>query len=81
MPMPHEIVSHRKNATAGTEWPQGHVTGAFVSRAASIRHEVKPYRWWRTGLSLAALYGFFIGLPAAGLVWALVKIIREVHGG
>lgn len=60
-----------------TDWPTGHTTGAFVSAAASIRHEVKPYRWHEVSLSILGLYGLFIGLPAAGLAWAVWEIVHR----
>jgi hypothetical protein len=64
------------------DWPEGHTTGAFVSRAASLRHEVKPYRWWdRISPAMLVLWGGFVGVPAGAGVWAVYEVWRRVHGG
>ncbi len=77
------VRSHRQGAPeedVHAEWPEGHVTGAFVSRAASLRHSVQPYSWRdRFSLGMLALWGGFVGLPAAGGAWAAWEIWHRVH--
>jgi hypothetical protein len=67
---------------SGSAWPEGHTTGAFVSAAASIRHEVKPYRWWdRISPAMLVLWGGFVGVPTGAGAWAVYEVWRRVHGG
>jgi hypothetical protein len=60
------------------DWPEGHTTGAFVSAAASTRHEVEPYRWYQVSLSMFVAYGLFIGVPVLSGAWALFVIGQRV---
>lgn len=60
--------------TPATLWPDGNTTGAFISRAASIRHEVSPRRWWDVAWWMILLWFVVVGIPAAGAVWAVLII-------
>jgi hypothetical protein len=64
------------------EWPEGHTTGAFVSRAASLRHEVEPYRWWDAlSPGWIFLWAVVLGAPVVAGAWAVVAIWARVHHG
>lgn len=60
-------------------WPDANTTGAFVSAAASIRHEVAPRRWWNVTWWMILLWGLVVGVPALGAAWAVWVIWSEVH--
>lgn len=53
-------------------------TGAFDNAATSFRLMPIPSRWPEIIATVGGLYGFFIGLPALGAIWAAWKIL---HGG
>lgn len=46
----------------------------------SFRFSPRPYRWREIILGVGVLYGVFVGLPAAGGVWAAYEIWRQVRG-
>ena len=74
------VRSHRDGAEEVTaDWPEGHVTGAFVSAAASLRHAVEPYRWWQMW-SIVLIWGLPVGIPAGFGIWAAFKVWALVHG-
>jgi hypothetical protein len=64
------------------DWPEGHVTGAFVSKAASLRHEVEPYRW-RDALAPGwiFLWTVFLGAPVVAGIWAGVVLWSRLRHG
>jgi hypothetical protein len=62
-----------------TLWPDANTTGAFVSRAASLRHEVQPYRWWEPFFSWwIVIWLVVLGLPVGFGAWALYQILQRV---
>lgn len=58
-------------------WPDANTTGAFISAAASIRHEVKPYRWWQAAGSMLVLYLAVIGVPLGLIAFAVYEILHR----
>lgn len=65
----------------GYKWPKGHTTGAFISAAASSRHEVAPYRWWQTiSGPWMLVWAVVLGVPVAAGVWAGLVIWNRLHG-
>lgn len=67
--------------TPASLWPDANTTGAFVSRAASLRHEVAPRRWWDVAWWMVMLWVVVVGLPLAGAVWAALVIWGRVRHG
>lgn len=75
------VLRHDGGASGSPDWGGGHTTGAFVSQAASSRHEVAPYRWWQVGWGVGLVLFFCVVVPAALLAWSIYKIISDTHGG
>lgn len=56
-------------------------TTEFVSTAAGFRYDVLPTPWYVVVRDVAALYGTFVGLPAAAAIWAIWKVWQITNGG
>jgi hypothetical protein len=78
MPAPVAPADNAAVEPAAVVWADGTETGAFISRAASTRFEVNPYRWYQISWSIVVLYGVFIGLPVVAGVWAVWVIGSRV---
>lgn len=63
-------------------WPDANTTGAFISKAASLRHEVEPYRWW-DAISPGWLFLWLVllGAPAVAGVWAAIVLWSRLRYG
>jgi hypothetical protein len=57
-------------------WPDGNITGAFISSAASLRHEVTPYSWWDTFKWGILLIIVTFVLPVGLIAFAVWKMMQ-----